>query len=145
MTAPRLERTTFATSRLAEFFTERELTMQIGSAPEDWPAALRHHRHRLRKADLRRALATATTRDPRSLDEDDDVRRPRLRPVQVQRASARCPAPTALLEDLPDPLTAEEREHLAMEAEREGKPVRAEYIRRRVLTPPAHGRLEDAA
>jgi DNA topoisomerase VI subunit B len=35
-----LTRTTFETSRLLEFFTEKELTMQIGHARERWPIAL---------------------------------------------------------------------------------------------------------
>jgi DNA topoisomerase VI subunit B len=35
-----LARTTFATSRLLEFFTESELAMQIGHDPPLWPAAL---------------------------------------------------------------------------------------------------------
>jgi DNA topoisomerase VI subunit B len=34
------ERTAFTTSRLLEYFTERELEMQIGHACEDWPIAL---------------------------------------------------------------------------------------------------------
>src|SRR5262245_36418521 len=35
-----LERTTFSTSRVLEFFTERELQMQIGHARQLWPVAL---------------------------------------------------------------------------------------------------------
>ena len=35
-----LNRTTFATSRLMEFFTEKELSMQIGHARSWWPIAL---------------------------------------------------------------------------------------------------------
>src|SRR5680860_1269587 len=35
-----LERTTFATSRLLEFFTEKELSMQIGHESDWWPLAL---------------------------------------------------------------------------------------------------------
>ena len=35
-----LERTTFQTSRLLEFFNEKELQMQIGFAKEQWPIAL---------------------------------------------------------------------------------------------------------
>lgn len=35
-----LERTTFATSRLLEFFSEKELSMQIGFVRESWPHAL---------------------------------------------------------------------------------------------------------
>jgi len=35
-----LERTTFQTSRLLEFFSEKELQMQIGYAREQWPIAL---------------------------------------------------------------------------------------------------------
>jgi DNA topoisomerase-6 subunit B len=35
-----LERTTFETSRLLEFFTEKELAMQIGVSREAWPTAL---------------------------------------------------------------------------------------------------------
>lgn len=35
-----LERATFATSRTLEFFSEKELTLQIGAAPEQWPLAL---------------------------------------------------------------------------------------------------------
>src|SRR5262245_10024755 len=37
---PRLERTQFTTSRLLEFFTEKELTMQIGHPPHLWPLGL---------------------------------------------------------------------------------------------------------
>ena len=37
---PRLERSTFETSRLLEFFSEKELAMQIGHPPELWPLAL---------------------------------------------------------------------------------------------------------
>ncbi len=40
MTTATLERTTFATSRLLEFFSEKELTLQIGYRPGDWPYAL---------------------------------------------------------------------------------------------------------
>jgi DNA topoisomerase VI subunit B len=35
-----LERTTFNTSRLLEFFSAKELTMQMGHEPECWPVAL---------------------------------------------------------------------------------------------------------
>jgi DNA topoisomerase VI subunit B len=35
-----LERSTFQTSRLMEFFTEKELTMQIGAARSQWPVAV---------------------------------------------------------------------------------------------------------
>jgi DNA topoisomerase VI subunit B len=35
-----LERTTFETSRLLEFFSEKELAMQIGFPKEHWPIAL---------------------------------------------------------------------------------------------------------
>ena len=35
-----LERTTFQTSRLLEFFSPKELQMQIGSSQEQWPLAL---------------------------------------------------------------------------------------------------------
>src|SRR6266508_693566 len=35
-----LERTTFETSRLLEFFSEKELAMQIGFPKEQWPIAL---------------------------------------------------------------------------------------------------------
>ena len=38
--APSLQRTTFETSRLLEFFTEKELTMQIGHDQRLWPLAL---------------------------------------------------------------------------------------------------------
>ena len=38
--SPRLERSTFETSRLLEFFSEKELAMQIGHPPELWPLAL---------------------------------------------------------------------------------------------------------
>jgi DNA topoisomerase VI subunit B len=34
------ERTTFQTSRLLEFFSEKELQLQIGFAIEQWPIAL---------------------------------------------------------------------------------------------------------
>jgi len=37
---PALERTTFTTSRLLEFFTEQELTLQIGHDRDLWPAAI---------------------------------------------------------------------------------------------------------
>lgn len=37
---PALQREVFSTSRLLEFFTEKELRMQIGHAPERWPLAL---------------------------------------------------------------------------------------------------------
>src|SRR5262245_47637364 len=41
MTTPTtLHRTAFETSRLLEFFTEKELSMQIGAARHQWPAAL---------------------------------------------------------------------------------------------------------
>jgi len=36
----RLERQVFETSRLMEFFTEKELTMQIGHPRRHWPIAL---------------------------------------------------------------------------------------------------------
>ena len=35
-----LTRTTFTTSRLLEFFTEKELQIQIGHSQEWWPVAL---------------------------------------------------------------------------------------------------------
>jgi DNA topoisomerase VI subunit B len=35
-----LERTTFHTSRVLEFFSEKELQMQIGFVKEQWPVAL---------------------------------------------------------------------------------------------------------
>ncbi|MBD3343290.1 MAG: hypothetical protein GF353_29610, partial [Candidatus Lokiarchaeota archaeon] len=35
-----LNRTTFETSREMEFFTEKELRMQIGFSKEKWPVAL---------------------------------------------------------------------------------------------------------
>jgi hypothetical protein len=35
-----LTRTTFETSRLLEFFTDRELSMQIGASRSTWPLAL---------------------------------------------------------------------------------------------------------
>jgi DNA topoisomerase VI subunit B len=38
--APILNRQTFETSRLLEFFTEKELRQQIGHGPERWPIAL---------------------------------------------------------------------------------------------------------
>jgi DNA topoisomerase VI subunit B len=37
---PKLERTPFTTSRLLEFFTEKELTTQIGHPPRLWPLAV---------------------------------------------------------------------------------------------------------
>jgi DNA topoisomerase VI subunit B len=37
---PTLARTTFQTSRLLEFFSEKELQMQIGFPKEHWPIAL---------------------------------------------------------------------------------------------------------
>lgn len=40
MALPALERTTFETSRLLEFFSEKELQMQIGFQPSWWPLAL---------------------------------------------------------------------------------------------------------
>ena len=40
MTTAQLNRTTFATSRLMEFFTEKELQMQIGHSRSWWPIAL---------------------------------------------------------------------------------------------------------
>jgi DNA topoisomerase VI subunit B len=40
MSAATLERTTFSTSRVLEFFTEKELQMQIGHAKHLWPIAL---------------------------------------------------------------------------------------------------------
>ena len=40
MSQPTFERTTFQTSRLLEFFSEKELQMQIGFAKEQWPIAL---------------------------------------------------------------------------------------------------------
>jgi len=36
----RLERTTFATSRLLEFFTQRELTVQLGRPMHLWPITI---------------------------------------------------------------------------------------------------------
>ena len=39
-TTPTLARETFATSRLLEFFTEKELTMQIGHPRHRWPLAI---------------------------------------------------------------------------------------------------------
>jgi hypothetical protein len=39
-TTPTVERTPFTTSRLMEFFTEKELVTQIGHAPTRWPLAL---------------------------------------------------------------------------------------------------------
>ena len=36
MTAPAL-RTTFSTSRLLEFCSQKELTAQTGHEPDDWP------------------------------------------------------------------------------------------------------------
>ena len=33
----RLDRTTFRTSRLLDFCSEKELTAQTGHGPEDWP------------------------------------------------------------------------------------------------------------
>jgi DNA topoisomerase VI subunit B len=36
----RLQRTTFTTSRLLDFFTEKELTAQIGHGKADWPLVL---------------------------------------------------------------------------------------------------------
>jgi hypothetical protein len=38
--APRLERTTFETSRLLEYFTERELRYQTGRQPAEWPLVI---------------------------------------------------------------------------------------------------------
>jgi DNA topoisomerase VI subunit B len=35
--AGKLDRTTFRTSRLLDFFSEKELTAQIGHAKADWP------------------------------------------------------------------------------------------------------------
>jgi DNA topoisomerase VI subunit B len=40
MAQPTLARTTFETSRALEFFSERELTMQIGFGRQHWPIAL---------------------------------------------------------------------------------------------------------
>jgi DNA topoisomerase VI subunit B len=37
---PTLARTTFQTSRLLEFFSEKELAMQMGFPKEHWPIAL---------------------------------------------------------------------------------------------------------
>lgn len=37
---PRLERTMFETSRLLEYFTERELRYQTGRAPSEWPIVI---------------------------------------------------------------------------------------------------------
>lgn len=37
---PKLERATFGTSRLMEYFTVKELKMQIGCGPEKWPLAI---------------------------------------------------------------------------------------------------------
>jgi DNA topoisomerase VI subunit B len=37
---PKLQRSTFSTSRLLEYFSVRELEMQIGCDPSDWPLAL---------------------------------------------------------------------------------------------------------
>jgi DNA topoisomerase VI subunit B len=37
---PKLERATFGTSRLMEYFTEQQLEMQMGCVPERWPLAL---------------------------------------------------------------------------------------------------------
>src|SRR5215471_2730342 len=38
--APQITRTTFTTSRTLEFFTERELTMQLGVSRERWGLAI---------------------------------------------------------------------------------------------------------
>jgi DNA topoisomerase VI subunit B len=38
--APKLDRTTFATSRLAEFCSKKELTNQTGHAPDEWPLVI---------------------------------------------------------------------------------------------------------
>ena len=38
--SPRLERTMFETSRLLEYFTERELRYQTGRPPSDWPVVI---------------------------------------------------------------------------------------------------------
>lgn len=40
MTAHHLQRETFVTSRLHEYFSRNELAMQIGHRPESWPSAL---------------------------------------------------------------------------------------------------------
>ncbi len=40
MTQPTFKRETFITSRLMEFFSEKELIMQIGHTPNAWPIAL---------------------------------------------------------------------------------------------------------
>lgn len=40
MSAPFLQRHAFAQSRLSEYFTEKELSMQIGGTPADWPFIL---------------------------------------------------------------------------------------------------------
>ena len=40
-----LKRTTFETSRLLEFFTEKELQMQIGHPRERWPHATFHFKN----------------------------------------------------------------------------------------------------
>ena len=46
MTIPHLlHRTTFETSRTLEFFTERELTMQLGFPREQWNIALLKEPH----------------------------------------------------------------------------------------------------
>src|SRR5689334_14941769 len=37
---PQIQRTTFTTSRLLEFFTESELRTQIGVSKHEWPIAL---------------------------------------------------------------------------------------------------------
>jgi DNA topoisomerase VI subunit B len=37
---PTLQRTAFQTSRLLEFFSDKELSMQIGHSPNVWPVAL---------------------------------------------------------------------------------------------------------
>lgn len=41
-------RDTFTTSRLAEFASEKELTIQTGHAPEDWPRVLPTRNHETR-------------------------------------------------------------------------------------------------
>ena len=40
VTAPRLERAHFTTSRLAEFASIKELTTQTGHGPEEWPLVI---------------------------------------------------------------------------------------------------------
>lgn len=40
MNAPRIERTTFATSRLLDFVSQKELVLQCGYGPRDWPLVI---------------------------------------------------------------------------------------------------------